>query len=483
MNHSAIIGPAGSGKSTAIRERAAGDPNYAKVCATTGIAAVNLGPGVTTVNSVLGFYDTASAKEALESGQMTKRFVALAAQGFKNLVIDEVSMMPAATLDCITQAANNAEQQIHAAHSRNEFTGVLPVNVLLTGDFLQLPPVSGRFVFNAPAWKEFEQNIQRLTTIYRQSNPEFLEALNAARVGKGISAAQKLKSCGVQFVAARDDFFEGATLVPTNAIAESINASRFAEIGEPVFCYPSYRWGVEQSEWKDIPQVLEMKQGAWVTILANEPGTFTFVNGDQGEIVSMDDETCTIEILRGSQRKQAVVPYVWRETVQRVKPDGAAEYVGFLLRETGTFFKSVKDIREYVKDIESEERRDRMRRVLTAQFLSAYDAYAQDCIDAGQPFWSSDKQRWVVGWIKYMPIRLGWASTIHKVQGLTLDHIQIDSRSAWKKQGHWCGAAAPGMMYVALSRCRNPENIRVVGSGLGSFAERINAAKECLQWA
>lgn len=61
-----------------------------------------------------------------------------------------------------------------------------------------------------------------------------------------------------------------------------------------------------------------------------------------------------------------------------------------------------------------------------------------------------------VGEVKYMPIRLAFATSIHKSQGLTLDNVQINLRNPFIK--------FPGMMYVALSRARTSEGIRLVGT-------------------
>ena len=56
--------PASTGKTTAIRNRHAADPEGVVVAATTGIAAVNLGPEVTTVHSLLKFFDYNSLVDA-----------------------------------------------------------------------------------------------------------------------------------------------------------------------------------------------------------------------------------------------------------------------------------------------------------------------------------------------------------------------------------------------------------------------------------
>ena len=77
---------------------------------------------------------------------------------------------------------------------------------------------------------------------------------------------------------------------------------------------------------------------------------------------------------------------------------------------------------------EDKETMDKIYRRWFAQFFSQYDAYVDDAMKRRVPYYSIEKQRWVIGWIQYMPIRLAWASTVHKAQGLTLDNVQIDAR-------------------------------------------------------
>lgn len=482
MTFGAILGAAGTGKSYELAKRNSANPNYGKLTATTGIAAVNLGVGVTTVNSALGYYNDESAEEGLHTGRMAGRFCKLADQGYENLVIDEVSMMSKRQLWALCAANLDANRMLEQRKQKG-------IGLLLTGDFLQLPPVKGEFAFLSKTWKSFELSIEHLTKVYRQTNPLFLDALNAARAGKGTTATMKLKEAGVNFVGARDDYFDGTSLVSTNATAALINGTRFADLTEPINEYKSARWGQEQSEWKEIPAVLEMKIGAAVMVLANEPGSFSYVNGDQGILREVTEYSAIVEVRRGQQYSVQEIPFVWRESVQMLKPDGVQEFAGFLingmmyfsLAEVTAHFQSkkvyIEDRKTYYEMKEELDERnekiDLQRRLVFAQFIRQYDSYVTESINARRPYYNCDQKKWVIGWIEYMPLRLAWASTIHKSQGLTLDRVQIDARDRF--------AGNPAMMYVALSRCRTPENIRVV-CDLATFSRRIQTSQECLRW-
>jgi ATP-dependent DNA helicase PIF1 len=58
----------------------------------------------------------------------------------------------------------------------------------------------------------------------------------------------------------------------------------------------------------------------------------------------------------------------------------------------------------------------------------------------------------VVGRVEGMPVQLGWAATIHRAQGMTLDSVVTDVSRCWE----------PGQAYVALSRTRKLSDIALL---------------------
>ena len=89
------------------------------------------------------------------------------------------------------------------------------------------------------------------------------------------------------------------------------------------------------------------------------------------------------------------------------------------------------------------------------------------------PKWDIRSRKWIVGGITYFPLRLAYATTVHKSQGLSLDNVQIDAYN------HFLGS--PAMAYVALSRARTPEGLRIVGDP-DTFARKVKCHPEVLRW-
>lgn len=487
LNLEALFGASGSGKTYAIRERLAANPRYAVLTATTGVAAINMGDGVTTVHSQMKFFDLDSLKRSLREGWLKWSFVGLARRGVRYLIIDEISMFSADALDCLYAAAKQARDWIFENRdnraARGAF-GLTPVGLLLVGDYCQLPPVEGTYAFHAKCWSEFK--VEKLTTNYRQSDPVFLQALNAARKGRGAECVTLLRNLNVQFVPVPIDDFDGTSLFPINNQVDKRNRECLAKIDAPEICFDRHVWGKEKGEWKNIPERLIVKEGARVMVLVNQPKEFKYVNGDMGVILpsARDTRTNWREVTDGDGERICVPDFV--NTNFELADNSSLPLTirrGFDCRVWGKAycytFVLDKVVQSNYQDREPEglvvnwEGPDYSPHEEDPDFWIRYYNYIEKVRMGGVPYLDPVKGAWVVGEVEYMPVRLGYALTVHKVQGLTLDRVQLDCRNLMARK--------PGLMYVAMSRVRSPEGLVIVGSP-SLLAERIIASSECKEW-
>ena len=99
----------------------------------------------------------------------------------KVLVIDEVSMVDGDLFDKLEEIARRMR------NNGRPFGGI---QLVVTGDFFQLPPVpegsnrEAKFSFAASTWNTSIQHTILLTHVFRQRDPEFAEMLNEMRLGK-----------------------------------------------------------------------------------------------------------------------------------------------------------------------------------------------------------------------------------------------------------------------------------------------------------
>ena len=402
-------GAAGSGKTYALLRQSEADPSWAQLCSTTGISAVNLGS--VTINSLLRYSDRLAMRDAYIEGHLVSALFDITLTHHW-LALEEYSMYDADQLDTLYCAVTDLNRDPHVPW---------PLGIILIGDLAQLPPVKGRWCFEADCWGRFAESTRRFDKIWRQDGGPFLDALNLARYGNGAEAAEILTSAGAVWHTQLDSEFSGTTIVDENKKVNRYNALSLSRVTGRRFILTSRRWGVQRHEWGQnkhgdwgIPPEAEFKIGAYVMILANMKELIAS-NGDCGYIEDYgeNDEGDMVVRVRLVRNNELVeVKKIVREVGSHHCPHG---WRGKIVR--------------------------------AADDDGSYRPYNHHRARA---------QRFVTGQIEYYPLRLGYASTVHKSQSLTLDRVQVDFRGWMFKQ--------PAMLYTALSRCRTLAGLRLVGS-------------------
>jgi ATP-dependent exoDNAse (exonuclease V) alpha subunit len=417
-----LTGRAGTGKSYEVMRRTQEDPDYACVTATTGIAAVNL--GAVTINSTLRYFDTASMRDAYLCGALTRTLHKIAKEK-KWFLVEEASMLDADQLDYLHRAVGEA----------NRYSDVKePMGIMLVGDFAQLPPINAEWAFKAACWGEFAANTTRLEKVWRQQEGSlFLEALNHAREGRGGACAEVLTQAGVKWYSSRVVEFDGTTILPKRDMVSRHNGEVLRGLPGKAFTLHSKRWGQQRSEWGEnkrthewgIPLSFELKIGAYVTMLTNRRD-FSVVNGDCGHVMdySAEKQELQVKVVRTGDIV-SVTRECWDVSTTDKPEDWASE--------------------NEASDGGYHERRH----------------------------YNPKEKKYVLGQVLRFPLQLGYASTCHKSQGLSLDKVQVDLRD------RFFGGAA--MAYVALSRCRTLEGLRLV-IDKDSFVRRVQMDTRVRPW-
>lgn len=369
-----LTGPAGAGKTYVLNQfiRAAkADGRHVSVTATTGLAATHIGGTTIHAWSGIGIHD--ELPHDFEDYLLKSRRDIIETTDV--LVIDEISMLHDYRLDMVDTVARTVRDD------ERPFGGI---QVVMCGDFFQLPPVNresarqGGFVVSARVWEELDPVICYLDEQHRQDDDEFLEILNALRGGdiRRRHAERLLEQVGTDL-----DTDKVTELHTVNIDVDRINVARLNQLGGETHYFDMTTTGSENyvATLKRsclAQERLGLKQGALVMAIKNSPER-KYVNGSLGVVTGFE---------KGSD-----YPIVE--------------------------FKNGKTV---TIQHDSWELRD------------------------------GDKKR--AGLIQ-LPLRLAWAITVHKSQGMTLDAARIDLRKAFVE----------GMGYVALSRVRRLDNLSLLG--------------------
>lgn len=375
-----LTGEPGSGKTHTINAYAAWlrecgiDP---AVTASTGIAATHI-DGM-TVHAWSGIDVKRDITDYEIEAIMEREKVVKRIMSAKVLVIDEISMLDARTLDSIDRVLRRVRRR--PLMPEQSFGGL---QVIFVGDFFQLPPVSrgeqAQFAFESNAWRAANPVVCYLSEQHRQEDADFLELLSAMRHG---SVAPRHKEQLHARLGAVPKKSVATRLATHNEIVDRINEASLAAIDAPtrVFTMTSRGPGrlVESLKARCLsPETLVLKEGAAVMFTRNN-FDIGYVNGTLG-------------------------------TVRGFSADG----LPIVKTRSGTI---------------TVERAD----------------------------WVVDDGGKTIAKISQLPLRLAWAITVHKSQGMSLDAAVIDLSQAFEF----------GQGYVALSRVRS-----LAGLYLEGFNER-----------
>lgn len=416
------IGAAGTGKTFSLLRDVADNPSFGLLTSTTGISAVNL--GAITIHSTLRYSTTEVLKDIFLSGRLQRTLHGIAVK-YRRLIIEEYSMSDAEQLDLWYRGVQEANRYADVKE---------PLGIMLVGDLAQLPPVKARWCFEANCWPEFAANTVRLDKVYRQEGGLFLDALNYLRMGNGGAAMELLTLAGAKWNTCVDTEFEGTTIYSMNDKVNRHNNLRLDEVKGKRITITSQRWGKQRGEWGQntrtkewgIPPAQDFKIGAYVVITANRRD-FSIVNGDGGHVVGYENGDFIVHVLRTGKEER--IEKIVRHCDQTDKPEG----------------------------------------------WNGIDIPVSEDDGGWEPqLHFRKKQRvYVLGQIEYLPMKLNYASTVHKSQSLTLDRVQVDFRDWFFGQ--------PAMLYVALSRCRTLDGLRLVGMK-EKFVKQCQIDRRVLPW-
>ncbi|KAL2142629.1 hypothetical protein VTI28DRAFT_893 [Corynascus sepedonium] len=418
-----FTGPAGTGKSVLMRaiiqelkKKHARDPERVAVTASTGLAACNIG-GMTLHSFAgigLGKEDTnVLVKKIRRNPKAKNRWLKT-----KVLIIDEVSMVDGELFDKLSQIGRII---------RNNGRPWGGIQLVITGDFFQLPPVpeggkqrESKFAFDAAMWNMSIDHTIGLTEVFRQRDPEFAAMLNEMRLGKisdeTVRSFQELKR-PLTF----NDGLEVTELFPTRNEVESSNQRRLRALTGKLYRYDALDAGDEKVRDRLLanmmaPPTLELKKGAQVMLIKNMDETL--VNGSLGTVVKFMSQS-TFEIRGGEDDSEGE-----SEAKRRARAFNKA------LAEA-----SKGDSTEY-----------------PVVCFHAVDGTQRQILCVPEDWKVELPTGEVQASRKQLPLILAWALSIHKAQGQTLERVKVDLGKVFEK----------GQAYVALSRATTKQGLQVL---------------------
>jgi ATP-dependent DNA helicase PIF1 len=378
MGHNVLLtGPAGCGKTFLLNKYI----NYLRkkkirvgITASTGIAATHLGGRTIHSWCRIDLNETMSAVELKKV--INNKLVKNRVRYSNTLIIDEISMLNANRLDLVDDICKAIRQDLRS------FGGL---QIILCGDFFQLPPITQRggdnnhFITESKIWKKMDIKICYLEEQFRQNDKKFIDVLNCIRSDNVTTETSNILNERLNKPINSD--FRPTKLNTHNDDVDAYNLLELNKLPGDEMSYEMQSSGipklVESLKKSCLAyQSLTLKEGAIVMFIKNNFDK-KYVNGTLGKVIGFDEDS----------------KYPLIETI------------------------------------------------------------SGDVIIAYPESWKMEENNETPTSINQVPLRLAWAITIHKSQGMSLDCAEIDLSKTFEF----------GMGYVALSRVRSLEGIKLVG--------------------
>ncbi|MBB3107246.1 ATP-dependent exoDNAse (exonuclease V) alpha subunit [Psychrobacter luti] len=427
-----LTGSAGSGKTYTLNQyidylRARRVP--VAVTASTGIAATHMNG--TTIHSWSGI----GIKDELTDRDLTnlsrKQFLADRLKDTAVLIIDEISMLHAKQLNLVSQVLK------HVRKNNAAFGGI---QVVVAGDFFQLPPIGSKgetnrekFAFMSEAWLDAKFHICYLSEQHRQVS----EAANGGLDLDDILNQIRRQEVTFEAIAALEATFDQnvdikrTRLYTHNLNVNSINDKELAALDGEMMRFTATSTGdskLVETLKKTVrtQDDLVLKVGAKVMFIKNNT-ELGVSNGTMGELIGFaavkinDDKDNSDDLIEDDSESAE------SDTDKNIKGKGK---------------KTTKD-----KD------KPKVKKPTTQKMPVVRLNSGREVIAEPEEWIIEDETGDVLASYEQVPLCLAWAITIHKSQGMTLDAAEIDlSRTFELGQG-----------YVALSRLKSLAGLQLLG--------------------